>query len=738
MPAGGLRLARFLGTAPGEPRNIVSLPVKLIRLGDDVQVESSADANAGEWVHPGDQVDYSILVNPEPSAPNPTDYIVTATVPAGMTYVSGQARVRSSAGTANLEPVVAGNQLIWNLQDVVTAPRYVQSTNDPASPLFSAACDSLFGGYVHLEDHGIPLQPAVDGDGHTWAIDSFYGGTDPYSFFGKQYSQLYFTDDAVLSVVGFDPNLNSGVNAPIPTPALPNNLLAPFWGDFKIVYDEQAGTGVRIAGAYSGAVMFLEYDGLQSAKTAGSINVEAMVSRDVNPFGPEIIFAFDHAAGTLPGTVTGLENATGTEGAAWDDPVGADNQLICYDWTADEIVLEYSTKVDNNVPLDTMLDTSVASSLTAPETAPATVTTPVFVTGVDLSVTQSGPTRISPGFPITYTLTVANSGRAAASNVNVLAQLPLGSRHLSGGVLLPNSQVVSYTLPSLAAGAHVNLSYSVALDPSSSSSVTAAGVQSPAIVGGDVAADGAWPWQVALWDNGSNSWYGCGGSLIAPGWVLTAAHCVANAGGEVQVPASALSVVVGVNDLTKVNQGQRIQVTQVIANPLFSLATDFDADVALLRLAHPAALNAKVQVVPLVTPNDTALYAPAMPVTVTGWGTLTPGHPDYPDQLYQVEVPVVEQNSCSFAYAATGSVVNSNMLCAGLAQGGKDSCQGDSGGPLVVRAGSGWKQAGIVSWGNGCAEPGLPGDMGECGSPGASADHSDPPPHALAPSLPEP
>jgi uncharacterized repeat protein (TIGR01451 family) len=372
-------------------------------------------------------------------------------------------------------------------------------------------------------------------------------------------------------------------------------------------------------------------------------------------------------------------------------------------------VIEYSTKVDANAALDTQLDTNVASSLTAPETGLASATAPVFVTGVDLSVKQSGPSRMSPGVPITYTLTVANSGKAAAPNVNVLAMLPLGSRHLSGGVLVPNTQIVSFTLPSLAAGAQVKLNYSVALDAPTSAAVNAAGVQSPAIIGGDVAADGAWPWQAALWNNVSNSWYGCGGSLIAPGWVLTAAHCVASSGGVVDVPAAALSVVVGVNDLTKVDQGQRIPVTQVIANPQFSVVTDFDADVALLRLAHPAVLNAKVQVVPLVTPFDAGLYAPERPTVVTGWGTLTAGQPDYPDQLYQVEVPVVAPDICRFAYAATGAVVNNNMLCAGLAQGGKDSCQGDSGGPLVVRAGTGWKQAGIVSWGNGCAEPGLPG-----------------------------
>jgi secreted trypsin-like serine protease len=170
-----------------------------------------------------------------------------------------------------------------------------------------------------------------------------------------------------------------------------------------------------------------------------------------------------------------------------------------------------------------------------------------------------------------------------------------------------------------------------------------------------------------------------------------------------------MSVVLGVNDLTKVAQGQRIQVTQIIAHPDYEVATAFDADVALLRLAAPAVLNDKVQIVPLVTPWDAGLYAPDTLATVTGWGTLTPGQPDYPDKLYQVTVPIVDQAACRFGYGAQGETVTLNMLCAGLPEGGKDSCQGDSGGPLVVPAGTGWKQAGIVSWGNGCGLPGLPG-----------------------------
>ena len=77
--------------------------------------------------------------------------------------------------------------------------------------------------------------------------------------------------------------------------------------------------------------------------------------------------------------------------------------------------------------------------------------------------------------------------------------------------------------------------------------------------------------------------------------------------------------------------------------------------------------------------------------------------------LQQVTVPVVGTVTCQEGYAADGITITGNMLCAGLPAGQKDSCQGDSGGPLMVRdnAQAPWEQAGIVSFGIGCARPGV-------------------------------
>ncbi|MEM7345319.1 MAG: serine protease, partial [Chloroflexota bacterium] len=77
-----------------------------------------------------------------------------------------------------------------------------------------------------------------------------------------------------------------------------------------------------------------------------------------------------------------------------------------------------------------------------------------------------------------------------------------------------------------------------------------------------------------------------------------------------------------------------------------------------------------------------------------------------PDKLRQVSIPIVSESICS-SPSSYGGLLTEDMLCAGLLSGGKDACQGDSGGPLVVSEGTNgrWLQVGIVSWGQGCAQP---------------------------------
>jgi secreted trypsin-like serine protease len=73
--------------------------------------------------------------------------------------------------------------------------------------------------------------------------------------------------------------------------------------------------------------------------------------------------------------------------------------------------------------------------------------------------------------------------------------------------------------------------------------------------------------------------------------------------------------------------------------------------------------------------------------------------------LLQVALPIVSQTQCRQVYRG----LTDNMLCAGYSQGGKDACQGDSGGPFMCYVKGRWQLTGIVSYGHGCAKPGVPG-----------------------------
>ena len=88
-----------------------------------------------------------------------------------------------------------------------------------------------------------------------------------------------------------------------------------------------------------------------------------------------------------------------------------------------------------------------------------------------------------------------------------------------------------------------------------------------------------------------------------------------------------------------------------------------------------------------------------------GWGTTSPRRSNV---RMQVEVPIVSRSTCKHAYSGYRTIDNS-MICAGYAEGGKDSCAGDSGGPMVCDEDNKFFLEGVVSWGRGCARPGFYG-----------------------------
>ncbi|HRW08823.1 MAG TPA: trypsin-like serine protease [Caldilineaceae bacterium] len=212
----------------------------------------------------------------------------------------------------------------------------------------------------------------------------------------------------------------------------------------------------------------------------------------------------------------------------------------------------------------------------------------------------------------------------------------------------------------------------------------------PEILGGQEATPGAWPWQVALVYSYAESAFSgqfCGGSLIAPEWVLTAAHCVE------YTSATAVDVVLGQHQLSS-NDGERISVDDIVIYPDY-VSPFVGGDLALLHLRQPSSQTVvTLDGVTAIVAEERSLNA-----TVVGWGA-TDDYLASSDVLRQVTLPLVSLETCRAAYYY--DEIADEMLCAGYRKGAKSACYGDSGGPLLIPTeGSGWTQIGIVSWGRG-------------------------------------
>ncbi|XP_025908828.1 transmembrane protease serine 2 [Nothoprocta perdicaria] len=220
------------------------------------------------------------------------------------------------------------------------------------------------------------------------------------------------------------------------------------------------------------------------------------------------------------------------------------------------------------------------------------------------------------------------------------------------------------------------------------------------IVGGNLASLGQWPWQVSLHVHDVHI---CGGSIITPEWIVTAAHCVE---GRYSNPYSwkVYAGILNQKDMIFIN-GYNVQ--KVISHPDYD-ADSKDNDVALMKLETPLTFNDNIRAVCL--PNPGMMFEPNEECWISGWGAEAEGGKTS-DSLRCAMVRLIEHSRCNYVSVYNGMILPT-MICAGFLRGGVDSCQGDSGGPLVTNKNSLWWLVGDTSWGTGCASPNKPGVYG--------------------------
>ena len=206
------------------------------------------------------------------------------------------------------------------------------------------------------------------------------------------------------------------------------------------------------------------------------------------------------------------------------------------------------------------------------------------------------------------------------------------------------------------------------------------------IVGGQAVSIDTHPWQVALNIHDRANTYFCGGTIIAPKWVLTAAHCF-----KTPNPPAKVEVKSGATHFE--TEGVWVAVERVFIHKAYNSRTQAN-DIALIKLKSPATGT------PLALAGAEPRLSASTLLAVSGWGATSEGG-TLSHVLREAKVPFVDTATCNAPQAYHGQILP-GMLCAGKMS--VDACQGDSGGPLVATSPQGPVLVGVVSWGEGCAE----------------------------------
>ncbi|NXS67196.1 FA7 factor, partial [Pandion haliaetus] len=214
------------------------------------------------------------------------------------------------------------------------------------------------------------------------------------------------------------------------------------------------------------------------------------------------------------------------------------------------------------------------------------------------------------------------------------------------------------------------------------------------IVGGSICPPGECPWQALIIQNQKEK---CGGTLLSPEWVVTAAHCLEYTHPK-QLRVRLGEHAINYDEKTEQESG----VARIIIHEGYTNG-QVNNDIALLSLETP--VNLTDYVVPICLPEKQFAVYELSSIkfsTVSGWGRLLDGGATS-SVLMRVDLPRVKTQQCE---EETDLNITENMFCAGDLSGVKDSCKGDSGGPHATKYKNTWFLTGIVSWGKGCAVKG--------------------------------
>jgi trypsin len=250
--------------------------------------------------------------------------------------------------------------------------------------------------------------------------------------------------------------------------------------------------------------------------------------------------------------------------------------------------------------------------------------------------------------------------------------------------------------------------------------IASAQLLEPRIVGGSPTTIAQYPWQAAVvfdpakvTGNPFQRQF-CGGSLITPSIVLTAAHCIQGTDPQnnSDLDPDDVDVVLGQTTLSSAPPASQFNIQGVSYQSTYDPSygpgqgvPSNDVGYLVLQSAYNGATP-----IDIADPDEGALWDPGSLEQITGWGATATSGPGSggSDTLRHATVPIVTDSSCASSYGVYFN--GSTMVCAGYSEGGIDTCFGDSGGPMQAAIGGGaYRLVGITSWGSGCAEPDAPG-----------------------------